>query len=859
MEELIERWGWRESIFKELEKLASDIVSEPFKTVFSSLDLEEVAHEIYKCILAWLSEGQSLIPLSLCQSQVVNIVWNVYCKGYDNLHQFNREETLNKVYKEYLEYFFDAELARKFTLREHWMECFNKLKETDQKLNGIEFLLSDSNLPDINLREHEMEYNNNGYDKLRLKIYEEKQKDLKAEFTEKAPSILLNAITKACRAKVSVGKNVSIVPIFSNAHVSEQEKSEVSAEPQGVRYKTTMMLRVNMRFMDLVIKHEFEKIHFENFRLPMLVPPRPWLDRGAGGPLFTRSRKSFREQVANPNLSVNDEMRKRLTFKTQARPVFDALNDLGSTPWIINRPMLDILTRLFEMCFDKENESLLKLFGIPLHPSTVEIPQLINTRQMQTREEYFSKLKEHQKAIKTRNELNSLYRFMLYRIVLADFYRDKVLYFPHDMDFRGRVYPISPYLNHMGDDINRCLLLFARGRPLGKKGLHWLKLHTINMYGHLKRESHETRLKYADENLDKIIDSAERPFDGEKWWLDADSPLLTLASAIEIRNALSMSDPAEYISHLPVHQDGSCNGLQHYAALGRDFQGGQVVNLLPSEKPQDVYSAVAERVEKKRIFDEENETDAAKKEMLSKLRLYLPQPIPRKVIKQTVMTTVYGVTLIGAREQIARQLKALDVPEEEASTFAKYLTARTFECLGETFKASMEIMEWFKKCASAVTRKAGLCRPMEWVTPLGLPVIQPYANNRYINSDLFLEPINMKQRGAFPPNFVHSLDSTHMMLTTLYCRRAGLTFAAVHDCYWTHACSVDKMNEFCRDQFIALYNQPIIEDLSQSMKKFLHKDLPNDEFLELDDLFTPKFKRGELNIEDIRNSVYFFS
>uniref|UniRef100_A0A914CHN8 DNA-directed RNA polymerase n=1 Tax=Acrobeloides nanus TaxID=290746 RepID=A0A914CHN8_9BILA len=98
-----------------------------------------------------------------------------------------------------------------------------------------------------------------------------------------------------------------------------------------------------------------------------------------------------------------------------------------------------------------------------------------------------------------------------------------------------------------------------------------------------------------------------------------------------------------------------------------------------------------------------------------------------------------------------------------------------------------------------------------------------------------------------------------MMLTTLYCRRAGLTFAAVHDCYWTHACGVDKMNEFCRDQFIALYNQPIIEDLSQSMKKFLHKDLPSDEFLELDDLFTPKFKRGELNIEDIRNSVYFFS
>jgi hypothetical protein len=34
MEEIIERWGWRESIFKELEKLASDIVSEPCKFSF---------------------------------------------------------------------------------------------------------------------------------------------------------------------------------------------------------------------------------------------------------------------------------------------------------------------------------------------------------------------------------------------------------------------------------------------------------------------------------------------------------------------------------------------------------------------------------------------------------------------------------------------------------------------------------------------------------------------------------------------------------------------------------------------------------------------------------------------------------
>jgi hypothetical protein len=36
-----------------------------------------------------------------------------------------------------------------------------------------------------------------------------------------------------------------------------------------------------------------------------------------------------------------------------------------------------------------------------------------------------------------------------------------------------------------------------------------------------------------------------------------------------------------------------------------------------------------------------------------------------------------------------------------------------------------------------------------------------------------------KQRTAFPPNFVHSLDGTHMMMTAIACRDAGLRFAGL--------------------------------------------------------------------------------
>jgi len=60
----------------------------------------------------------------------------------------------------------------------------------------------------------------------------------------------------------------------------------------------------------------------------------------------------------------------------------------------------------------------------------------------------------------------SLWCWVLYRLVLARHYADDVLHFPHNMDFRGRAYPISPHLNHMGGDISRGLLTFATGELL---------------------------------------------------------------------------------------------------------------------------------------------------------------------------------------------------------------------------------------------------------------------------------------------------------------------------------------------------------------------------------------------------------
>jgi len=48
-----------------------------------------------------------------------------------------------------------------------------------------------------------------------------------------------------------------------------------------------------------------------------------------------------------------------------------------------------------------------------------------------------------------------------------------------------------------------------------------------------------------------------------------------LAAMLELMTALKSKNPEEHISNLHVHMDGSCNGMQHYAALGRDIDGAK--------------------------------------------------------------------------------------------------------------------------------------------------------------------------------------------------------------------------------------------------------------------------------------------
>ncbi|KAI4498145.1 hypothetical protein M0802_006631 [Mischocyttarus mexicanus] len=584
---------------------------------------------------------------------------------------------------------------------------------------------------------------------------------------------------------------------------------------------------------------------FEATLIPSLCPSRPWISIHSGGYTFLKTdfmripyyAKTKQNQLLE-NASVN-----------QLYPALDSLNQLGSIPWKVNTEVLDILIKVFQ-----EGGSI-KL-NVPQPPSILSnVDDTIQNEDVRNKQ---SLSKTRLLLRKKKEEMYSLWCDCLYKLSLANHFRNHIFWLPHNLDFRGRVYPIPPHLTHLGSDLARSILIFAQGKPLGLNGLDWLKIHTVNLTGLKKRESTKERLKFANENIDKIIDSAENPMTGDMWWAESDEPWQTLASCIEVSKALKSPNPEKYISSFPVHQDGSCNGLQHYAALGRDQIGAASVNLHPADKPQDVYSVVVNMVEKLRSQDAEKNLPIAKA---------LENYVTRKVIKQTVMTTVYGVTKYGARLQIMRQLKDLEgFPTELSWQASTYLTYKTFDSLRTMFSSARTIQDWLTNCAYIISTVFG--EPIQWETPLGFHVLQPYFKYNKSTSKIQGSEIidTLKQKNAFPPNFIHSLDSSHMMLTSLFCERAGITFMSVHDCFWTHPCTIDIMSKICREQFVALHSEPILNDLSKYLNdKYLGESNTLLEMftkMQLENIvnnFNSVPEKGSFNLKNVLKSVYFFS
>lgn len=618
-----------------------------------------------------------------------------------------------------------------------------------------------------------------------------------------------------------------VAPAFSHAYIFRAGRNTGSIIPHASILK---------KLASEPVKHTLAK------HLPMVVKPKEWKGFEYGG--FLR--------YAMPVMRIKGAERAQQHYveaaveKGDMDQVFAGLNVLSKTAWKINRPVFDVMLEAWN-----SGEPIADISPadpeVNIPPEPGPLADLLERRQW---------LKAFKEAHNKKNGYHSERCYQNFQMELARAYLNETFYYPHNIDFRGRAYPLSPYLNHLGADNCRGLLMFAKGKELGAAGLDWLKVHLANVYG-FDKASIQRRKEFTMEHLSDVMDSATRPLTGDRWWLTAENPWQCLATCIELKNALDLPDPTRFVSRLPIHQDGTCNGLQHYAALGGDTWGAKQVNLEPSDAPADIYSAVANLVR------EDLRNGIEKDEEWAKL---LEKHITRKVVKQTVMTNVYGVTMNGAMAQVRKQLVDLlpNLPESVASTHGRLsllVAKKVFKALSTMFSGTHKIQWWFTECAARISesltpeqmdriegavkgedgkadgryRIAGtslkddfvFTTPVIWTTPLRMPVVQPYRDAKRCVIDTRLQkvsimsldhtdPVNKrKQMAGFPPNFIHSLDATHMLLSALRCDELGLTFAAVHDSFWTHAVDVDVMNEVLRDAFIRIHSEDILIRLAE--------------------------------------------
>lgn len=518
---------------------------------------------------------------------------------------------------------------------------------------------------------------------------------------------LISLALTACKFPVKVDK-------------TEQHEYETSSHSNNVVWKPAFwhtfqiyksksigVLKVNDFLIEYLLPKQNNKENSKNFssdgnaivspldsmiinKVPaMFVPPSPWTSDNKGG--YWYSKQSLLSIPKDQAPEVHAYLQQAISSGYLDK-YLNALNKLAQTPWAVNYKILKVIKSIWD-----KGESFL---DIPSDVSNKEPEDLSNLDRYELRRRKVAEYNERNLRI----GLGYILQQASYWATHGDRF-----YFPHMIDFRGRVYPKSSSgFVHTGPDHVRALFQFWNGRKLGKDGLRWLKIQLATTFG-VDKSSFNDRVKFVDENYPRIAKVAHDPL-GVKfqeyhaqnssisldeqeelkykedclWWTQAEEPFQMLAACFELVEAVESNDVENYVSRLPIMQDGSCNGLQHYAALGRDIEGGIEVNVVPSTlldpqskssgeilsghmlKPRDVYSKVKSLVEqltqqdiealenykggrKGPKFKEVYENGTMAKEILPY--------VSRKVVKRPVMTSVYGATFYGMTLQIYDVLK----------------------------------------------------------------------------------------------------------------------------------------------------------------------------------------------------------
>lgn len=606
------------------------------------------------------------------------------------------------------------------------------------------------------------------------------------------------------------------------------------------------------------------------FFLPMVCEPREWTGVYSGGyisPYLVRNKF-----VKNP-----DKEYLKLLDKIQMPEVYQAVNTIQSTPWQINYKVLNTVVILWEKG--------ISIGGLPdrenIEPPPFPFPNLTKENRTEEQKNIIRKWKNEAVAAYKQNIQSRSIRLLTAQILqLAQrFSNYKNIWFPYQLDFRGRIYPIPALLQPQGNDLAKGLLMFGKGAKLNNQdAVNWLMIHGANTFGEDKI-SYEDRIKWIKEHESEILSYAENPCENQGW-AKADKPFQFLAFCFEYLNYKQNGYDA--VTYLPVYVDGTCNGLQHYSALLKDETAGKAVNLINAEKPSDIYEKVAEKLNERlinKIANYNTNGDNPEYNNHTGDRLlasrWLELGINRKLTKRPVMVLPYGGTKLSCRAYIEEYLTdnySLGFlyehfgyigkdPHTTIFKASRWLANVLWASIEETLKSAIVGMEYIRHKLKGHKDTA-----IEWVTPCGLLVHQAYKNTTFskIKTELYgsVYKLNVllpskdeklspqKQTNGICPNFIHSIDAACLMKFLNKAKEQGIeSFGAVHDSYGTLACHTSLTQKLLREAFVEIYDTP--EGEKDILEMFI-EDITGEEVKDLP-------QKGNLDIKEVLKSDYFFN
>lgn len=586
---------------------------------------------------------------------------------------------------------------------------------------------------------------------------------------------------------------------------------------------------------------------------PMVHPPNPWQNDGLiGSAYLTDNIRPYKVIKRAPLPYLRDMELTDLSIP------LNALNAVQATPWRINSHMLEALSVAYEEDYGVD----------PLPPANnLELPPYNTTAEKGSKEWKQAVADAAMVHRLNRKAVNKRIALLNVLSLARKFSAYERIYFPHEMDSRGRMYPKPTFLNPQGQPHVRALLEFAEGRAIeNEEHVAYLAIAGANAFGHDKLPL-DQRIDWAYDNEEMFI-SIATDWRNDRRWVQADDPFGFLRFCMEWKG-LADHGPG-FISHMPVNLDATCSGLQHFSAILKDQVGGFHVNLTSDATRQDIYQAVADRATQtlQKEIDEGEHTYWA--------RIAMRVGITRSLAKRPVMIVPYAGTFKACMGYV--EAYYLELYEKEVSQFggitegdiirslAPLVAKHVWAAIGDTVIAARGAMDWITSVSRLITKGSHKDDPIMWITPAGFTVRQ--HNLSFAVHDVWTymhgkmrvrlrdetDQVDARRTAqAISPNYIHSMDAAHLQLTVdkAVTERPGTSFAMIHDSFGTHAADIGfLLNECIKPTFHAMYaNTNQLEAFYEQIKPMI------------DDLekVPPMPLEGTLDLDDVLHSNFFFS